>query len=98
MRSALATVTHANRTRDVTREAFLESGNNEVATADRSGLVTAVRRGEAPILARYEGAYAAVTLTVMGDRSGFEWNHPESWGPIDDLVAAKWQSLKHIQI
>ncbi len=33
--------------------------------------MTAVRRGEAPVLARYEGAYAATTLTVMGDRSGF---------------------------
>jgi len=80
--------------RDVTREAFLESGNNEVATADRTGLVTAVRRGEAPILARYEGAYAAVTLTVMGDRAGFQWSSAETWGPIDELVAEKWQALQ----
>ena len=36
----------------MTREAFLESGNSEVATAGRAGLMTAVRRGEAPILAR----------------------------------------------
>ena len=57
--------------RDVTREAFLESGNMEVAVANKSGLMTALRRGEAPILARYEGAYAATTLTVMGDRGGF---------------------------
>ena len=28
----------------------------EVATANKSGLMTALRRGEAPILARYEGA------------------------------------------
>jgi mono/diheme cytochrome c family protein len=81
-------------TRDVTRHAFLESGNGEVATADATGLVTAVRRGEAPILVRYEGAYAAVTLTVMGDRQGFAWKQPESWGPIDDLVATKWQSMQ----
>ena len=60
-------------TRDVTREAFIESGNTEVATTDRQGVVTAVRRGEAPVLARYEGSYAATTLTVMGDRSGFVW-------------------------
>jgi mono/diheme cytochrome c family protein len=80
--------------RDVTRQAFLESGNTEVATADPTGLVTAVRRGEAPILVRYEGAYAAVTLTVMGDRTGFEWSQPESWGTIDDLVADKWRSMK----
>ena len=81
-------------TRDVTRLAFLESGNIEVATADATGLVTAVRRGEAPILVRYEGAYAAIPLTVMGDRSGFTWKQPESWGPIDELVAAKWRAMQ----
>ena len=57
--------------RDVTREAFLETGNMEVVAANKSGLMTALRRGEAPILARYEGAYASTTLTVMGDRGGF---------------------------
>jgi|688.fasta_scaffold35091_2 mono/diheme cytochrome c family protein len=81
-------------TRDVTRQAFLESGNTDVATADPTGLVTAIRRGEAPILVRYEGSYAAVTLTVMGDRTGFEWRQPESWGPIDDFVAAKWRAMQ----
>jgi WD40 repeat protein/mono/diheme cytochrome c family protein len=80
--------------RDVTREAFLESGNTEVATADRGGLMTTLRRGEAPILARYEGAYAASTLTVMGDRSGFVWEQPPSYNRIDDLAAAKWQRMK----
>ncbi|MEM9646515.1 MAG: c-type cytochrome domain-containing protein, partial [Planctomycetota bacterium] len=54
--------------RDVTREAFIESGNTEVATTEMGGLVSAVRRGEAAILARYEGSYAATTLTVMGNR------------------------------
>ncbi len=41
--------------RDVTCEAFIESSNTEVATADRNGTVTAVRRGEATVMARYEG-------------------------------------------
>ena len=80
--------------RDVTRESFIDSGNAEVATADRQGLVTAVRRGESPMLVRYEGAYAAVTLTVMGDRSGFQWTQPEIWGPIDGIVAEKWQAMR----
>jgi len=80
--------------RDVTREAFLESGNTEIASADRFGLVTALRRGEAPILVRYEGCYASTTLTVMGDRQGFVWEKPPSYGPIDDLVAAKWERMK----
>jgi hypothetical protein len=84
------------KTRDVTAEAFVESGNTDVAAVvqDSSGLVKTLRRGEAPVLARYEGNYAATTLTVMGDRTGFTWQQPETWGRIDDLVAAKWQRMK----
>ncbi|HEX4142223.1 MAG TPA: DUF1549 domain-containing protein [Pirellulales bacterium] len=82
------------RVRDVTGEAFIESNNTDVATASRFGLMTAARRGEAAVLARYEGAYAATTLTVMGDRAGFVWSDPPSWGRIDDLAAQKWQRMK----
>ena len=46
------------------------------------------------MLARYEGNYAATTLTVMGDRSGFVWQPPPAWGKIDELVAAKWKRMK----
>ena len=80
--------------RDVTAEAFIESGNTEVASADRAGLLVSVRRGEAPILARYEGAYAATTLTVMGDRSGYQEQDVETWSKIDELVAEKWKRVK----
>lgn len=87
--------TYANgEVRDVTREAFLESANGEAAAAGRAGLVVALRRGEAPILARFEGNYASTTLTIMGDRSGFVWTAPPSYGKVDDLVAAKWRRLK----
>ncbi|MFN0068395.1 MAG: DUF1549 and DUF1553 domain-containing protein, partial [Limisphaerales bacterium] len=82
------------RTRDVTAEAFIESGNTDVAAADADGQVTTLRRGEAPILARYEGSYAATTLTVMGDRSGFVWQEPPANNRIDELVAAKWKRMK----
>ena len=80
--------------RDVTREAFIESGNTEVATIDTTGLLTSIRRGEAPILARYEGAYAATTLTVMGDRGEFQPSPFEAWTQIDELVAQKWERVK----
>jgi hypothetical protein len=80
--------------RDVTAESFIESGNTEVATADKAGLITALRRGEAPILVRYEGNYAAVTLTVMGDRTGFVWNQPPENNYIDTLVYTKLQKVK----
>lgn len=78
------------RTRDVTREAFIESGDTEVAKADEAGLMTAIRRGEAPILARYEGAYAATTLTVMGDRTGFVWSQ---WEENQRKNAVQWIAL-----
>jgi WD40 repeat protein len=81
-------------TRDVTAEAFIESGNTDVATTGPAGLLTTLRRGEAPVLSRYEGNYAATTLTVMGDRSGFVWREPAAWGKIDELVAAKWKRMK----
>src|SRR5207253_3661470 len=64
-----------------------------VASAPR-GMLTAVRRGEAAVLARYEGAYAATTLTVMGERDKFVWQQPPSYNRIDELVATKWQRLK----
>ena len=80
--------------RDVTAAAFVSSGNGDVATCDSTALVRTLRRGEAPILARFEGRYAATTVTVMGDREGFEWEEPESYGTIDDLVIQKWQRMK----
>lgn len=85
---------HDGERRDVTKYAFIESGQTDVATHDATGAITSLRRGEAPILARYEGCYAATTLTVMGPRDGFVWQTPETWGPIDELVARKWERLK----
>jgi WD40 repeat protein/mono/diheme cytochrome c family protein len=82
------------RLRDVTREAFIESGNIEVAATFGNGILIAQRRGEAPILARFEGSYAASTLTVMGDRSGFQWVEPPKNNRIDELTAAKWKQVK----
>ncbi|HET6572260.1 MAG TPA: DUF1549 domain-containing protein [Fimbriiglobus sp.] len=81
-------------TRDVSAEAFVESSNTEVTTVDKTGLATAVRRGEATMLARYEGAYAAGTVVVMGDRSGFAWADPPQINWIDGLVDAKLKRMK----
>ena len=89
----VATYTDGN-TRDVTAESFLETGNMEVAVSNAHGVVTTLRRGEAPILARYEGAYAATTVTAMGDRAGFVWQEPAAWSEIDSLVARKLERMK----
>lgn len=89
----IATYTDGS-TGDVTAESFLSSGNTDVAAVNRDGVITTLRRGEAPVLARFEGAYAATTITAMGDRTGFEWEQPESWGRIDELVTDKWNRMK----
>jgi hypothetical protein len=80
--------------RDVTAEAFVESSNTEAATVDKTGLVTTLRRGEATMLARYEGAYAASTLMTMGDRSGFTWTNPPANNHVDELVYEKLKRVK----
>jgi len=82
------------RVRDVTLEAFIESGNTEVAEPNKTGLVSVIRRGEAPVLARFEGAYTATTITAMGDRSGFEWKGMPANNKIDEFVANKLQRVK----
>jgi hypothetical protein len=91
--AVLATYTDGS-VRDVTAEAFVDSSNTEVATVDKTGLVTTVRRGEATMLARYEGAYAASTLITMGDRSGFVWTDPPKFNHLDELVYEKLKRVK----
>lgn len=91
--AVLATYTDGT-VRDASAEAFVESSNTEVATVDKNGLVTTVRRGEATMLARYEGAYAASTVVVLGDRSGFAWEQRPVHNYIDELVDAKLKKVK----
>jgi len=82
--------------RDVTREAFVESADSEVAklVSGSPGQFEVLRRGEAPLLFRYEGLYTATTITVMGDRQGFVWQETPTNNPIDKLVHAKLQRTK----
>lgn len=79
---------------DVTADSFISSGDIEVATADERGVLKLLRRGEAPVLARFDGAYDATTVTVMGDRTGFEWTEQPENNYIDELVDQKLQRVK----
>jgi hypothetical protein len=82
------------RVRDVTAEVFMESSNTEVATVDKTALVTTIRRGETTMLVRYEGCYSASTVFIMGDRSGFTWVQRPVYNFIDELVDAKLKKVK----
>eukprot|EP00913_Durusdinium_trenchii_P010908 g10237.t1 len=83
--------------RDVTAESFITAGVTDIVAADEAGLTTALRRGESPILARYDGHYAATIMTVMGNRKGFSWAQPPANNFIDELVAAKLKRTKTLQ-
>lgn len=91
--AVLATYTDGS-VRDVTAEAIVETSSTEITAIDDQGLVTAIRRGEAAILARYEGRYAATSLFVMGDRAGYEWRDVPVNNWVDGLVHEK---LRRIQ-
>ncbi|HMJ63951.1 MAG TPA: DUF1549 domain-containing protein, partial [Candidatus Binatia bacterium] len=79
--------------RDATREAVFESNNSDVAPI-KLNTISALRRGEAAILVRYEGLYSARQVTVMGDRSGFEWVDVPEFNHIDKHVNAKLKRMK----
>ena len=80
-------------TRDVTREVVFASNNKDVADVKNS-VVTSIRRGEAAMLIRYEGLYAAKEVTVMGDRSGWAWSNPPENNYVDTHIYAKLKRMK----
>ena len=81
-------------TRDVTREAVFDTSNFEVATVSKQGLITAVQRGEAAALVRFEGNYAAAPISILGNRDGYEWAPQPEYNYIDTLVNGKLQRMK----
>ena len=81
-------------TRDVTRDATFETSNFEVATVSKTGMITAVQRGEAAALVRYEGNYAAAPISILGNRDGYQWEPQPEYNMIDGLVNAKLQRMK----
>ena len=81
-------------TRDVTRDAHFSVSNTEVAGAGADGVVKGLRRGEAAILVRFEGIYGTKLLTIMGDRSGYEWKEVAENNFIDTHVNAKLRRVK----
>jgi hypothetical protein len=81
-------------TRDVTREAVFDTSNFEVATVSKQGLITAVQRGEAAALVRFEGNYAAAPISILGNRDGYEWTPQPEYNYVDTLINGKLQRMK----
>lgn len=82
--------------KDVTRLVAFESTNTEIATVDKSGLVTPHNRGEAVILVRYLEHIESVPLMFVDEVPGFEWSQPTTRNYIDELVNAKLKQLQYL--
>ena len=85
--------------RDVTRETAIESNVPDVARVESEApadipIVRGERVGEATLLLRYQGTFAAIPVTVLNPRPGFVWKALPQHNYIDRLVDAKLERLK----
>src|SRR5215510_6769320 len=82
------------QTRDVTREATIESNTPDVARVGAADDVKGERIGEATLLIRHQGKFATVPVTVLNPKPGFAWNALPQYNFIDQKIDAKLQRLK----
>jgi len=82
--------------RDVTPLVAYESTNAEVASVDKTGLVSPHGRGEAVILVRYLEHIESIPMMFVDDVPGFEWSQPSPSNYVDHLVNAKLKQLQYL--
>ena len=80
-------------TRDVTKEAIVESNVPDVAVVTAADIKGA-RMGEAALLIRYQGKFTTVPVTVLNSKPGFTWKQLAQNNYIDQLIDAKLKRLK----
>jgi len=81
-------------TRDVTKEATVESNVPDVAKVDVAAKVSGERIGEATLLVRYQGKYSTVPVTILNPKPGFAWKPLPQNNYVDTHIDAKLQKLK----
>ena len=81
-------------TRDVTKEANIDSNIPDVATVGAAADIKGSRIGEATLLVRYQGKFTSVPVTVLNPAPGFAWKQLPQNNYIDQLIDAKLQRLK----
>lgn len=82
------------QTRDVTKEATVESNVLDVAKVDAASKVSGERIGEATLLVRYQGKYATVPVTILNPKPGFVWKPLPQNNYIDQHIDAKLKRLR----
>jgi hypothetical protein len=98
MASLKVTVKFADgQSRDVTREANIESNVPTVAPVDvKSASVNGERIGEATLMVRYQGKFSMIPVTVLNPKEGFAWKALPQYNFVDQKIDAKLEKL-HIQ-
>jgi hypothetical protein len=80
--------------RDVTSLAYFSSNNDNSATVSQDGTVTAAKRGEAFIMARFDTHTVGVHFIVLPKGLNFVWQDPKEFNYIDQFTNAKFRKLR----
>ncbi len=80
--------------RDVTSLAYFSSNNDNSATIDQNGVVTAEKRGEAFIMARFDTHTVGTHFIVLPKGLQFQWKDVAANNYIDELMDEKFKKLR----
>ncbi|MCH2130686.1 MAG: DUF1549 and DUF1553 domain-containing protein [Pirellulaceae bacterium] len=80
--------------RDVTSLAYFLSNNDNSAGIDQEGVVTAAKRGEAFIMARFETHTVGTHFIVLPTDDSFSWQETPEYNYIDTLMHHKFRKLR----
>lgn len=82
--------------RDVTELAAYESSDQQVASVDVSGKITALSHGEAVILVRFLEHIKSVPIACLNFDPEFRWQAPATNNFVDELVHEKLRSMQYL--
>ena len=80
--------------RDVTSLAYFSSNNDNSALVDQSGKITAAKRGEAFVMARFDTHTVGVPFIVLPKGLKFQWKETPENNYVDTLINAKLRNLR----
>ena len=81
-------------TRDVTSLAVFLSNNDNSAAVDKAGVITAAKRGEAFIMARFDTHTVGSHFIVLPKGLKFTWSKPAEYNYVDKHIHNKLKKLR----
>jgi hypothetical protein len=80
--------------RDVTNLVLVQSNNDNSAAINENGMVTAGKRGEAFVMARFATFTVGAQVIVIPKNLKYTWSNPPEYNYIDSFVDAKLKKLR----